>query len=462
MGKRVEEHLAMLLGDLGEVTVQEQNLQNILNGRLESPLQEHPQSPLKWPAEKLQIHMEKSVDKNLEKLIGDLGELTIPKRSLQNILKDHLEVPLQELNRSLLDGLSENLQIYMEKEVEANLEMLLGDLGEMTVQEMIIQNILKEHLDNQLQKLPRAILNWLPENLQIHMEKSVEANLEMLLGDLGEVTVQKRILQIILEGLVERPLQELPRALLKWPAENLQIHMEKKVEENLEMVLGDLGEVTVQDLILQNILKGRLENQLQHLTQSLLKWPAEKLQINMKKRVEEHLDSPLGDLGETTVQELILQNILKERMERPLQEFPRALLKWTAEHLQVHMEKELEENLAMLLGNLGAVTVQELSLHNILKEHLERPLQELPRTLLKWPAENLQIHMEKEVEENLEMLLGDLGELTVQKLSLQNILNGRVERTLQELPRTFLNWPAENLQIYMEKRVEENLEMALG
>ncbi|CDJ36929.1 hypothetical protein ETH_00004610 [Eimeria tenella] len=101
MEKRVEEHLEMFLGYLGEVIMQEQSLHIILNERLESPLQEHPQSLLKWPAENLQIHMKKRVEENLEMPLGGLGEMTVEELSLQIILKERPESPLQELTRGL-------------------------------------------------------------------------------------------------------------------------------------------------------------------------------------------------------------------------------------------------------------------------------------------------------------------------------------------------------------------------
>ncbi|CDJ36928.1 hypothetical protein, conserved [Eimeria tenella] len=514
MEKEVEENLEMLLGYLGEVTVQKLSLQNILKERLDNQLQKLPRTLLKWPAENIQIDMKKRVEENLEMLLGCLGEVTVQELIPQNILKKRLEIPLQELTRGLLDGPAENLQIHMAKEVEENLGMLLGYLGEVTVQERILQNILKERLDKQLQKLPRALLNWPPGNIQIDMERSVEENLEMLLGYLGEVTVQELIPQNILMERLERPRQELTRALLKWPAENLQLHMEKELEENQEMVLGDLGEVTIQklsvqnilkdrleiplqglprvlldgpteniqvhmeneeeenlemligdlgeELIPQNILKKRLEIPLQELTRGLLDGPAENLQIHMAKEVEENLGMLLGYLGEVTVQERILQNILKERLDKQLQKLPRALLNWPPGNIQIDMERSVEENLEMLLGYLGEVTVQELIPQNILMERLERPRQELTRALLKWPAENLQLHMEKELEENQEMVLGDLGEVTIQKLSVQNILKDRLEIPLQGLPRVLLDGPTENIQVHMENEEEENLEMLIG
>ncbi|CDJ36927.1 hypothetical protein ETH_00004600 [Eimeria tenella] len=143
----------------------------------------------------------------------------------------------------------------MEKELKENQEMVLGYLREVTIQKLSVQNILKDRLKNPLQKLPRVLSGGPTENLQIHMEKGVEENLEMLLGYLGEVAVQERILQNILKKRLERPLQELPLALLKCPAENLQIHMKKEIEENLEMLLGDLTGVTIQKLRRQKVLK---------------------------------------------------------------------------------------------------------------------------------------------------------------------------------------------------------------
>ncbi|CDJ36930.1 hypothetical protein ETH_00004615 [Eimeria tenella] len=211
------------------------------------------------------------------------------------------------------------------------------------------------------------------------------------------------------------------------------MHMKKQVEENLEMPLGGLGEMTVEELCLQNILMERLESPLHEPTQGLLDGSTANLQIHMKKRVEENLEISPGDLGEMTVEELSLQNILMERMESPLHEPTQGLLDGSTANLQIHMKKRVEENLEISPGDLGEMTVEEQSLQVILNERMESPLHEPTQGLLDGSTANLQIHMKKRVEENLEMPSGGLGEMTVEELSLQNILMERPESPLQEL-----------------------------
>ncbi|CDJ36931.1 hypothetical protein, conserved [Eimeria tenella] len=213
--------------------------------------------------------------------------------------------------------------------------------------------------------------------------------------------------------------------------QTLQIYMQKRVE----MPLGDPREVTIQELSLHNVLKEHMESPLQELTRRLLYGSAEHLRIHMKKQVEDHLEMPLGDLGEVTIQKLSLQNILKERLESPLQELTRGPSDGSAANPQTHMEKEVEEHLDIPLGDIGEATVEELSLQNILMEHMESPLHEPTQGLLDGSTANLQIHMKKRVEENLEMSPGDLGQMAVEELSLQNILKQRMESPLHEPTR---------------------------
>ncbi|CDJ65743.1 LOW QUALITY PROTEIN: hypothetical protein ENH_00012700 [Eimeria necatrix] len=198
----------------------------------------------------------------------------------------------------------------MEKEVEENLEMLLGDLGELTVQKLSLQNILNGRVERTLQELPRTFLNWPAENLQIYMEKRVEENLEMALG-LGEVTLQERILENILKERLGIPLQELPRTLLKWPAENLQIHMEKEREANLEMLLEDPAGVTIQKLRRQKVLKKHWESSVEGLLWSLLQWHIQGLRERRAQR--RSYERPTKDVESSSPLQMGLKRLLTSR-----------------------------------------------------------------------------------------------------------------------------------------------------